>query len=507
MSRQWTRRRLTPLNGAALDPEAFAQAYPLFRADSTDPTAANKEALGLLLTFVCLALPFHLAMRWLAASSPVLAAGVGGAAAIGLLVVALARRLGLDDLLRKLPLVLLVVLLAYGLHLLTAVRKDQVGWGGFEWVGMFLLITTIASVAASFYQPAAAAYRTVTQRTPVPALVTAAAVTALSVGVAVLGRATPWFVQAGVACVLAFAYAGLVLFEYAAWVKADPALDLSAQLAQVADAKTDIERDRLTLSPRQGRRFLSQVMHIGFMVAALSVFGDSLLSPGSELTQFITSLDPEGTDKIPEFYLLACLTAGVFLPLFLLFASDELNAARFPLGIPSLFLAWRPLAVFLTYPDTCHPLAHRLRFRWLRPKAVRLGLTAGLLLIIPSVNNRPPASTPPTVTGHTAPPILTPPPVERQHPGDAELARILGVSPDEWARGGQPAASAFTPAPSAPTAAGAAPRDPAPPPFLVVLFFAVVGPPAVVYLAVAALGVLILPAYRAIAKDAQPPAA
>lgn len=505
MSRQWTRRRLDPLNGVALDPEAFAQAYPLFRADSTDPTAASKEALGLLLTFVCLALPFHLAMRWLAASSLALTAGVGGAAAVGLLAVALARQLGQGELLRKLPLVLLIVLVAYGLHLLNTVQKGQVGWGGFEWVGLFLLITTIASVAASFYQPAAAAYRTVTQGTPVSTLVTAAAVTALSVGVAVLGQAIPRFVQAGVACVAVFAYAGLVLFEYAAWVKADPAIDLAAQLAQVAAATTDIERDQHTLPPRRGRQFLGEAVFIGVLVAMLFVLGDSLLSPASELSRLIISLDPEGANKLPELYLQGCLVAVAFLPIFIISASGDLNAARLPLGVPSLFLAWRPLAVFLTYPDTQHPLAHRLRFRWLRPKAVRLGLTAGLLLIVPSMNNRTATPTPPTVTGQTAPLVTTPPPAERRHPGDAELARILGISPEDLARSELPPAGSFPPATLAPTATG--PSDSDQPPFLVVLFFAVIGPPAAVYAAVSALGVLILPAYRAIAKDAQSPTA
>ncbi|MEO2089899.1 MAG: hypothetical protein ABGY75_10435, partial [Gemmataceae bacterium] len=129
-----------------------------------------------------------------------------------------------------------------------------------------------------------------------------------------------------------------------------------------------------------------------------------------------------------------------------------------------LFLAWRPLAVFLTYPDTRHPLAHRLRFRWLRPKAVRLGLTAGLLLIVPSMNNRTATSTPPTVTGQTAPLATTPPPAERRHPRDAELAQILGISPEDLARSELPPAGSFPPASPAPTATG--PSDSDQPPFL-----------------------------------------
>lgn len=509
MSRQWTRRRQTPLDGAALDPEAFPQAYPLFRADPIAPGAANKEALGLVLSFVCFALPFHLAMKWLAAFSVPLAAGVGGAVAAGLLVVAFARRHGLDDLLRKLPLVLLVVFVAYGLHLLSTVRKEQMGWGGFEWVGLFFLITTVASVAASFYQPAAAAYRTVTQGTPVPTLVTAAAVTALSVGVAVLGQATPLFVQKAVGCVAAFAYAGLVLFEYAAWVKADPALDLSTHLARVAAAKTDSERDALTLPPRRGWKFFWEATHVGGMVAALLMMADSFLLPDSELPRLLAALDPAGADKLPEFFLGGGFVAGALLVLYLFTASAALDAARLPRGVNSGFLAWKPLVVFLTYPDTRHPLAHRLRFHWLRPKAVRLGLTATVLLLIPSVNNRP------TVSGQsvTSPPMPLASPAnvfplaERPHPRDAELDRINGVSVAEWAPGTQPPASGFNPATSTTTLSGTAPRDSVPPPFLVVLFFAVISPPAVVYLAVAILGVLILPSYRAFTKDAQSPTA
>lgn len=505
MSRQWTRRRLTPLNRDALDPEAFARAYPLFRADPITPGAANKEALGLVLTFTCLALPFHLAMKGLAAFSLPLAAGVGGAVAAGLVAVAVARRLGLDDLLRKLPLVLLAVLAAYGLYLFSAVRKEQMGWGGVEWVGLFLLITTVASVAASFYQPAAAAYRAVTQGTPVPTLATAAALTALSTGLAGLSQATPWFVQAAVACVAVFGYAGLVLFEYAAWVKADPALDLSAQLAQVAAARTEHERGKLTLPARQGRRFLGEAVQAGGLFALYLVCGDGFLRPDSELPQLLATIEPHKAQENREFLLGLCLIGGGFFLVEVFSASGTLCKARTLEGLPSLFLGWKPLAVFLIYPDTRQPLAHRLRFRWLRPKAVRLGLTAAVLLLIPSVNSRPVA--PPTpATSPSIPPPFTAPPAEELHPADADLAVALGVSPDAWARRNQQPALAFSPAPPA-MAAGAKPSESAPPPFLFILFLAVVGPPAVVYSAVAALGVFILPTYRAIAKDAQTPTA
>lgn len=505
MPRQWTRRRLAPLNGAALDPVAFAQAYPLFRACSTDPAAANKEALGLLLAFACLALPFHLVMKCLAAYSPVLAAGVGGAVAVGLLAVALARRLGQDELLRKLPLVLLAVLAAYGLHLLTAVRKDQMGWGGVEWVGLFLLVSTAASVAASFYQPASAAYRTVTQGTPVPTLVTAAAMTALSTGLAVMGQAIPWFVQQAVGCVAAFGYAGLVLFEYAAWVKADPALDLSAQLAAVAAARTEYEREKHTLTARQGRRFVSEAMQAGGLFALFLLGGDGFLRPDSELPQLLATIEPDKAQENRELLLGLCLVGGLWFLIEVFSASGTLCKERTMEGLPSLLLGWKPLVVFLTYPDTRHPLAHRLRFQWLRPKAVRLGLTAAVLLLIPSVNSRPAAATPQVVTHSPASIVVASPPAARSHPGDAELDRICGVTPDAWARGEQPPASVFAPAPPIPLAAGAGPSDSAPPPFPVILFFAVVGPPAVVYSVVAALGVFILPTYRAIANDAQTP--
>lgn len=507
MSRQWTRRRQTPLNGEALDPEAFAQAYPLFRADPVTPGAANKEALGLVLGFTCLALPFHLAMKWLTAFSLPLAAGIGGAVAVGLLAVAVARRLGLDDLLRKLPVVLIVVLVAYGLYLLSTARREQTLWGGVEWVGLFLLITTVASVAASFYQPAAAAYRTVTQGTPVPTLVTASAVTALSVGVAVLGQTTPLFVQQAVGCVVVFAYAGLVLFEYAAWVKADPASDLSTHLAQVAAAETDSERDALTLPPRRGWRFFWEAIEVGVMAAVLLVMGVSCLLPNSELPRLLAALDPAAADQLPEFFLCGSFVAGLLLLLCLFTASGALDAAKLTQGVFSVFLAWKPLVVFLTYPDTRHPLAHRLRFHWLRPKAVRLGLTATVLLLIPSANNSPSATPTTSVTSPPAPSAVTPLPIERPHPMDADLARILGGSPDEWARAEQPPVRALTPTPPASTAADAGPSGFIPPPFLVILFFAVIGPPAVVYLAVAILGVLILPAYHAIAKEAQTPTA
>ena len=236
------------------------------------------------------------------------------------------------------------------------------------------------------------------------------------------------------------------------------------------------------------------------------ITGDAIVNPDSDLPRFFARLEPETIKEQQDTYARCFMGAVLYLGIVILVTSSHLDGMRFPQGKSSVFLAWQPLAVFLTYPDTQHPLAHRLRFHWLRPKAVRLGLTATVLLLIPSMGNRPSGlsapSTPAAPSPHL-PPVTTLPPPERIPPGDVELARVLGVPPDTWARGGEPPTRAVPPAPSASPAGASGPPEAPPPPFLVVLCFAVIGPPVAVYAAVSVLGALILPAYRVMVKEAE----
>ncbi len=500
MIRKWTARKRTTLNEAALDPDQFANAYPLFRAGPSDPRVAIKEAAGLLVSFVCLALPIHAGVCWLASTSVALAAALGGAGVLGLLAVALLRHLGQDDLLRKLPLVLLAALLLYGLMFLTSAHTFRSGWGGLEAVGVFLLATTVASVLASFYQPMAAAYRSVTQATPASQLLAAAAALALSVGTAVVSRLVPEWAFSLVTVLVVSLYAGLILFEYAAWEKADPARDLQQALAALRDARSDADRDRLSMTPRQGRRVLHEAALFGLALGVFVVTTAALRTPESELARFLAALDGSPPEKVLETLAAFWVTSVLATVVCLATASAALDGFRFPKHSTSLLLAWKPFVVFLTYPDTPHPLAHRLRFRWLRPRAVRLALSAGSLLFVGSLAGlpNPKSSAPPAVVPGGPP---TPPGQTREPQPEAyrhELEAILGgpQTASEW--------QLPLPTPELPITAQTRkldqPSESTVAPFVLTAVLVLLAPPLCVYITVGSLGVLVLPAYHSPAR-------
>lgn len=81
--------------------------------------------------------------------------------------------------------------------------------------------------------------------------------------------------------------------------------------------------------------------------------------------------------------------------------------------VPALRIAGDALAVFLTYPEATHPLAHRLRSRWLRPPAVRVGLAAVVLAAVATSAVKPPESKKaekPATTEQAAPALPPVPP-------------------------------------------------------------------------------------------------
>ncbi|MBX9584627.1 MAG: hypothetical protein K2X87_30360 [Gemmataceae bacterium] len=130
MSRQWTARKTTPLNEPAVDPAAFAPAYPLFRA-GPEPAAAGKEALRFLTGFTLLGVPVHCGICWLAGHSLGLATAAVLVTVAALLAVALARWLALEDLLQRLPLLLLLGLVGVGLVFITSLPTKS--WGEGAW--------------------------------------------------------------------------------------------------------------------------------------------------------------------------------------------------------------------------------------------------------------------------------------------------------------------------------------------------------------------------------------
>lgn len=164
MSRKWTARKHTTLDEAAIDAPKFARAYPVYRADP-EPGTARRQALRLLVAYTFLWLPVHGGICWLASHSPGLAAAAVIVIAAAALAVAFAKWLALEDLLQKLPLLLVFVLVFVGLAFLPSL--PNLGWpGGIEFFGVFLIFITVITALGGLYRPMAAAYQTVTLKTP-----------------------------------------------------------------------------------------------------------------------------------------------------------------------------------------------------------------------------------------------------------------------------------------------------------------------------------------------------
>src|SRR5436190_2580335 len=114
MYRGWTARKKTMLDESAIDVEKSSGAYPVSRAD-VDPLDGCKYVLRLLLTYTILWLPVHCAICWLWSQSPGLTVAAVAVITIGAFLVAIAKWLGLEDLLQKLPLLLVLGLGLVGL--------------------------------------------------------------------------------------------------------------------------------------------------------------------------------------------------------------------------------------------------------------------------------------------------------------------------------------------------------------------------------------------------------
>src|SRR5690349_6495528 len=114
MPRKWTARKTTSVIETAISPAGYKAAYPIFRA-GFGPARARTLAFRMLLAYTLLALPLHCGVYWLTAWS----FGVGALTVIAVSVLlgafAVAKWLGLDDLLQKLPLLLVLVLVGVAL--------------------------------------------------------------------------------------------------------------------------------------------------------------------------------------------------------------------------------------------------------------------------------------------------------------------------------------------------------------------------------------------------------
>src|SRR5262245_60492528 len=109
MYRKWTARRQSTLEISAVDAEVFQKAYVVDRAH-LEPIAALRLVLQFLTAFTFLWLPVHCGICWVSTYSLGLASTAVVVTAVALLSVALARWLGLDEVLQKLPLLLILAL-------------------------------------------------------------------------------------------------------------------------------------------------------------------------------------------------------------------------------------------------------------------------------------------------------------------------------------------------------------------------------------------------------------
>ncbi len=412
MSRKWTARKTTAFDPAAFDPAAFDSPYPVFRAGPDQP-AARKEVLRLLTGFTLLGLPLHCGICWLAGHSLGLAAAAVLVTVAATLAVAVARWLGLDDLLQRLPLLLVLGLAGVGLVFVSSLpAKGLGGGGGIEFVGVVLILVTAVSVLGSLYRPLAAAYQTVTLKVPSRDLCVAAAAMLVSLGFAAVSQTCPRFVPPVLACVLAAGFAGLVVVEYAAWARANPAASLERVLAFDSPPAASGGTPRRPAGPIDGRTALLGSALFGLSYGLVS----ALPSHGAGMLRLLRPAEGWTPETAKE-AVAAIFGVGLLgMPVGWAWASSALSALRFTNPLVAPRLAWDALAVFLTYPETAHPLAHRLHTPWLRPLSVRLAGAGVVLVAAATTAVTPPEKPAAAAPGKAAVPDKVVPPAARPAP-------------------------------------------------------------------------------------------
>ncbi len=437
MSRIWHARKISTFVPAAVAGGA-SPPYALGRA-GPELAAAVKQALRLVTAYTLLLLPLHVFVSYLAAQSPGLAVPLILVAAAALLTVALARWLGLDDLLQKLPLLAVLVLVGVGLLFFSSPVAQRGLTGGDFFGGLFLLIMVV-SVLGSLYKPLAVTYQAVTTKTPFPELCVAAAALLGSLALAAVAHAVPQFVLAHYALGVCGFYAGLVVTEYAAWARANPAVGLARRIKFEAASPQRKKPD--------ARGAILGAAIFGGSFGVLKAVTENLRSPSPEFIRSVVSLcgSPEqGLDVLAAMLFLGVVglvfgflktgySLGTAVP------GNPLAAARF---------AGQALVVFLTYPDVTHPLVHQFHTRWLRTRAVRAALTcAALVTVATALFPRADQPRQPATAEKSAPAVPTPTLSRREIPqGDLDLARISGQPVELWL------GPEFAPVPATPPAA------------------------------------------------------
>lgn len=514
MSRKWTARKTTAFDPTAVDPAAAGSPYPVFRA-GPDRAAAGKEVLRLLTGFTLLGLPVHCGIGWLAGNSLGLAAAAVLVTVAATLAVAVARWLGLDELLQRLPLLLVLGLAGVGLVFVTSLPARAWGGGGMELFGSVLILITVVSVLGGLYRPLAAAYQTVTLKVPFRDLCVAAAAMLVSLALAAANQTLPKFVPPLLACFLAAGFAGLVVTEYAAWARANPRTSLDRVRAFDGPATDANGKPRKPAGPIDGWTAL-----LGAALFGLSYGLVTTLPPHAAEWHRVLPPPAEGNNEEGAERLATLMAVGLIgLPCGWVLVSVALNAFRFPNPVLALRVAWDALAVFLTYPETAHPLAHRLHTPWLRPLSVRLAGAGVVLVTAATAFVTPPAKSPAAATeskpaATTGPASPPPGPWHESRPlpqGDIDLARIEGRSLDGFGHSPfNPPPPAWlppaVPSPVPPAAPESRPLGDGVGRFLLAALVVTVGGPVFLYVMVLVLGAAALPTYFNHFEKAETPA-
>jgi hypothetical protein len=495
MSRRSTARKTTSVEESAIDGDEFALAYTIYRAE-LERAKATKWVLRLLFGYTILWLPIHYGVCWLAVISIGLATAATLLLAGGLVTVGVAKWLGLDDVLQKLPVLLAIGLVVLGVAWISNVSTMRPVGGGFGTLETLLLVSVVVTVFGSLFLPAAAAYQTVTLKTSFLDLFVVAGALLASLGVIVLGReVSPPVLKliAGTAC---GGFSALVVLEYAGWARANPQVGLHEAAAfSEFNVKEEIESTVLA----------GALFGLGSVLLGAHVYATSCSS--SDHSQYVLFAHPNepyplrGSRGVIPLGGLFLFAGGILL------VTGSLDSFRSVNPLRVFRIAWDAILVFFTYPEVSHPLAHRFCVPWLRPASVRVAL-AGLLLVTIATAAISPAAPPTTPENGSAEekpsaaafPYVSPPTVSSSvHEGDIDLAMAEGRNANQSEtdrRTVRPTAASQTPVsvPHLPTT-DARSSEARATEFVIAAVAIALGAPLCVYAMVCLLGVAVLPAH------------
>lgn len=409
MSRKWTARKTTSVIESAISPAGYNAAYPVFRA-GFGPAAARTLAFRMLTAYTLLALPLHCGVYWLTAWS----FGVGAFTVIAVSVLlgafAVAKWLGLEDLLQKLPLLLVLVLVGVAILYLGSTSRTPPVNGGLDFFGTTLIVIAAVSILGSLFHPLRSAYATLTLKSSARDLGIGAVGLYGSLALASLGQNLNPALSMLAACLCVGWFASLVVFEYVVWLQANPDRSPTPDRGWNAPPKL--------LNRRGAVLFGGLAAGLGFGLGMLGSKA-ALASSSAGETAFVVG------------WAGAIFFGGVLL------IHAALGTVRPDFSRAVFRIAGDAIVVFLSCPDTTHPLSHRIVTWWLRPRAVRLVLT-GLVLsatgtMLLSQAKSPSATKDTSAKTSSAAPRVTVPPPHFPLDGDVPFARPIqrGINPHE----------------------------------------------------------------------------